>query len=196
MQKKEVLLLLTDHWADWEVSYVISGINPTEKYVVKTIAIDKLPKISIGGLRTEIDYCLNEYHNFDNLAMLILAGGFSWGQDRHDEITNFVKKTANLNIPISAICGATLFLAKHGFLNHVKHTGDTWEYFVENLKNEASYTGQENFVPAQVVVDNGFITANETASVAFAYEIFKTLKLFDEEALAMWYDYFKNGIFR
>jgi len=50
MKKKEVLLVLTERWADWEASYAIAGINSTQQYVVKTIAIDKYPKVSIGGL--------------------------------------------------------------------------------------------------------------------------------------------------
>ena len=195
MKTKEVLLLLTENWADWEVSHAISGINPVDDYVVKTIAVDQLPKASIGGLRTEVDYTIEDYDNFDHLAMVILAGGFSWNET-HNDIADFLKKIVNQGIPVSAICGTTLFLARHGFLNQVKHTGDSWEYFEEHLKDEAGYTGKENFVSAQVVVDNGFITANETASVEFAYEIFKVLKLFDDEDLAMWYDYFKNGMFR
>lgn len=31
------------------------------------------------------------------------------------------------------------------------------------------------YVPAQTVLDGGFITANEMAAVEFAYEIFKIL---------------------
>lgn len=58
------------------------------------------------------------------------------------------------------------------------------------------YNGQDYYVPAQVVVDKGFITANETASVQFAYEIFKVLKLADAGEIEAWYDYHKNGAIR
>jgi len=196
MEEREVLLLLSNHWADWEASHAIAGINSTEQYVVKTIALDKQPKVSIGGLRTEIDYTIGEYQSFDNLAMIILAGSFSWGEERHDSIVDFIKRAVSDHIPVAAICGATIFLAKHGFLNNIKHTGDTWEYFQENLECEKEYTGQEHFVPAQIVVDNGFITANETASVEFAYEIFKILKIDSDEDLSFWYEAFKNGMIR
>ena len=194
MQKKEVLLLLTDHWADWEASYAIAVINSVEQYVVKTISIDTQPKVSIGGLRTEIDYAIQDYQGFDNLKMIILTGGFSWGENRYDEIADFVKRANASGIPIAAICGATIFLAKHGFLNNIKHTGDTWEYFEENLKNEKGYTGQENFVSSQLVNDNGFITANETAAVDFAYEILRMLEVDTNEEIDLWYDKFKNGM--
>ena len=76
MLVKEVLLLLTDRWADWESSYAVAEINSAEHYVVKTISVDKRPKVSIGGLRTEIDYSIDDYQVFDNLAMIILPDGF------------------------------------------------------------------------------------------------------------------------
>ncbi|MCL2593470.1 MAG: DJ-1/PfpI family protein [Defluviitaleaceae bacterium] len=194
MQKKEVLLLLTDHWADWEAANVIAGITMAQTHDVKTISIDKNPKVSIGGLRTEIDYTIEEYKNLDNLAMIILVGGFSWGENIYQEIADFVKKANNLNIPVAAICGATQFLAKHGFLDNAKHTGDEYEYFMEQLKDEKGYKGHANFVVSQLVNDKGFITANETSALEFACEILKVLEVYPEEELAEWYKKYKNGL--
>jgi len=51
MIKNEILVLLTHQWCDWEASYVIAVVNSFSDYVVKTIAIDDLPKISMGGIR-------------------------------------------------------------------------------------------------------------------------------------------------
>jgi len=191
---KEVLLLLTEHWADWEAGYAIAGISFAEQYDIKTISIDKQPKASIGGIRAEIDYSIEEYQGFDNLAMIILAGSFSWGENRYDEIADFVRKANKHGVPIAAICGATIFLAKHGFLNAVKHTGDELEYFEEMLENEDGYKGQEHFSVAQVVNDGGFITANETAALEFAREIFHTLKTDTDEEINLWYEKHKNGL--
>ncbi len=190
MLKKEVLLVLTDRWADWEASYAIAEINSTEQYIVKTIAIDKLPKVSIGGLRAEIDYTIQEYNNFENLAMIILAGGFSWGENSYDEIANFVRTVSNLSIPVAAICGATIFLGKQGFLDKVHHTGDDLEFFLA----DQGYQGQTFYKSAQIVVDHGFITANETAALEFAREIFDVLKIGDESENERWYNKFKNEV--
>ena len=66
---KEVLLVLTDRWADWEAAYAIAEVNSVEQYTVKTIAVDAHPKTSIGGLRGEIDYTIKDYQRFDSLAM-------------------------------------------------------------------------------------------------------------------------------
>lgn len=188
MQTKEVLLLLTNRWADWEAAYAISLINSVPEYTVKTIAADKCIKTSNGGLRTEIDYSLTEYTNFDNLAMLIIPGGFGWKEERQDEIAAFVKKVIDSQVPVAAICGATLFLGRYGFLDKTTHTGRE----LESFQKDSGYNGQDFFVSAQVAVDKGFITANETAAVEFAHAIFKLLEIDDD--IDDWYDYFKNGM--
>jgi putative intracellular protease/amidase len=190
--KNEVLVILTDRWCDWEAGYAIAVANSFSDYVVKTISTDIIPKVSMGGIRAEVDYCMDNYQNFDNLAMIILPGGLSWEGNDYDEIAGFIQIAVNLNIPIAAICGATLFLCKHGFLNHIKHTGDSLELFL----NQKNYSGQSLYVPAQVVVDGGVITANETAAVEFAYNIFKTLKVDSDEEIEQWCDNFKNGAVR
>jgi len=192
MKPKEVLLVLTDQWADWEASYAIWLTNSVPEYTVKTIAVDKQPKASAGGLRAEIDYAIDEYKHFDNLAMVILTGSFSWKNNRYDEIAKFVKIAHDFHVPIAAICGGTVFLGKHGFLDNVKHTGDSLERF----QKEPEYNGQDSFISAQAVVDQGFITANETAALEFAREIFRVLKVYTDEDMDEWYDEFKNGMVR
>ena len=89
---KEVLLLLTDRWADWEAAYAIAEVHSAAQYAVKTVATDLTPKRSIGGIRAEIDYTIGSYSNFENLAMIILPGGFAWKEGRHNEIAAFVRK--------------------------------------------------------------------------------------------------------
>lgn len=189
MNTKEVLLLLTDQWADWEAAYATASLNAVFGYAVKTIAVNKEPKVSMGGLRPVIDYTIGEYANFSDLAMLILPGGASWQEDAHDDIAAFVKKAINLQIPVAAICGATIFLGRHGFLNNVKHTGDDLELFQEH----EGYKGQSNYLQAQVAADGGIITANETAAVEFAHAIFRALEVAPEEGLRGWFALFKNG---
>ena len=192
MSVKEVLLVLTDGWADWEAAYAAAGINSAPGYAVKTIAADVSPKASIGGLRAEVDYVIGEYAGLDNAAMLILPGGYGWKKSRHDDIAAFVRQAADRGIPVAAICGAAIFLGKHGFLDNVKHTGDELEFFL----NEEGYNGRESYVSAQTAVDRGFITANETAAVDFAREIFGALGIDSEEGIARWHDLFKNGMVR
>jgi len=190
--KNEILLLLTDKWCDWEAGYAIAVANSFSDYVVKTIAIDKKPKVSMGNLSVSVDYSIADYNDFSNVAIIILPGGLTWEENDYDEIAEFIRTIAQTNIPVAAICGATTFLCKHGFLDTVKHTGDSLELF----QSQNGYNGQSLYVPAQVVVDGGFITANETAAAEFAYEIFKILKVDSDDEMAEWYDNFKNGAIR
>lgn len=190
--KNEVLIVLTEQWNDWEASYAIAVINSFSDYKVKTIAIDDSPKISMGGINAAIDYTINDYQDFDNIAMVIIPGGLSWEENNYSNIAEFVKKIMELHIPVAAICGATTFLCKHGLLDNVKHTGDSLELF----KQQKEYRGEAFYINAQVVVHNQVITANETAAVQFAYEIFKVLEIDNPEEIEQWYDNFKNGAIR
>lgn len=192
MNKNEVLLLLTDRWCDWEASYAVAVINSFSDYRVKTIGINTTGLVSMGGIKAAVDYSINSYDHFDQVAMLIIPGGLSWEENNYDEIAQFVRKARNYNIPVAAICGATYFLCKQGFLNNIKHTGDSLKLF-QCVKG---YRGEGFYIPAQVVSDGGFITANETAAVEFAYEIFKILKVDTEEEMKTWFDNFQNGAVR
>ncbi|WP_188204516.1 type 1 glutamine amidotransferase family protein [Desemzia incerta] len=192
MKPKDVLLLLTDDWADWEAAHAIAEVNSVPQYTVKTIAVDKLSKTSIGGLRAEIDVSIEEYTDLNNLAMVILPGGFSWHQKRYGKIAAFINQVIAADVPIAAICGATIFLGSHGFLNQVRHTGDSKDFF----KEYTEYEGEDLFVEAQVIRDKNMITANETAAVEFAYEIYKLLEIDTPEAIEDWYENFKHGFVR
>ena len=58
------MLLLTDRWCDWEASYAIAVANVFSDYVVKTIALDTSPKVSMGNLCVNIDYSIDDYAIF------------------------------------------------------------------------------------------------------------------------------------
>ncbi|MBL1228210.1 DJ-1/PfpI family protein [Enterococcus sp. BWB1-3] len=195
MSEKIVLLLLTDEWADWEASYAISNINHTAPYKVKTLSIDSDPKASIGGLRAMIDLTIDSFEDFEKTALLIIPGGLYWKESvaEHKQISTFIEKIRTHEIPIAAICGATIFLARHGFLDSVDHTGDEFAYFKDE---KPAYQGADHFKEAQVVVDQGFITANETAAVDFAHAIYTLLKIDTTEEIEAWRDNFKFGLVR
>ncbi len=145
----------------------------------------------MGGIKASVDHTIEDYHSYENLAMVIMPGGLSWEENDYIEIKEFVKQLIDRNIPVAAICGATYFLCKHGFLDHVKHTEIPW-----SISRCKKLQRGRPLYPAQVVVDGGIMTANETAAVEFAYEIFKILKVDSDEEMSQWYDNFKNGAVR
>lgn len=189
--KNQVLLVLTDQWCDWEASYAIAVLNSFTDYHVVTVAVDLEAKVSMGGLKTLVDETLATAP-LDSCGLILLPGGLAWQQQPHPEIADFVSKALQKEIPVAAICGATYFLGSHGFLNQIPHTGDSLAQF----DGVDGYTGTAFYQEAQLVNGGTIITANETAAVELAYEVFKLLKADSPDELAEWYENFSQGMIR
>ncbi|WP_409342670.1 type 1 glutamine amidotransferase family protein [Paenibacillus sp. MBLB4367] len=190
---KEVLVLVTDGFADWEASYVTAELNkPSTGYRVRTIAIDKSPKTSMGGLRVLPDYELESFAFETEVAMLIIPGGTGWRDEANRQAKAIVQNCLERSIPVAAICDATTFLGKHGFLDRGKHTGNTLGYL---KKGAPEYKGDAHYVDAQAVSDGLLITANGSGAVEFSKHILAKLQVFDEAQLNEWYALFKRGYF-
>ncbi|WP_282937244.1 type 1 glutamine amidotransferase family protein [Paenibacillus sp. RC67] len=190
---KEVWILVTDGFADWEASYVSAELNkPKTGFQVKTIAIDKSPKVSMGGFRILPDYDLNDAPSLEELAMLIIPGGTGWREDKNQQAAQLVQRCVDRDLPVAAICDATTFLANHGFLESNKHTGNTLAYLKEGAPN---YRGDSNYKDAQAVSDGNIITANGTGAVEFSKLILEKLGVYEGEKLEEWYTIFKKGYF-
>jgi len=189
-QKKLVHLLVFNGFADWEPAYAIAEINKSSEYQLVTVAFQQTPIVSMGGLRILPDIMINQV-NYLESELFILPGGYMWEQDSVDEIVPVVENCRNNNIPVAAICGATLFLANHGYLNNTPHTSNQIKY----LKNfSLNYHGELYYQDKPCVAGNDFITANGFASLEFAREILNRLKIYDKNYLEQWYKVFKHGV--
>lgn len=188
--KKTVLIFLTDRYADWEASYVAAELQaPHSEYQVKTVTLDGKPVSSIGGFKVLPDYSLADTET-SNFHMLILPGGNTWRQFETVPVKELVARCVANNIPVAAICDATVFLGRYGFLDSVKHTSNS----LENLKEGApNYIGESDYIHAQSVLGGNLITANGTASLEFARDILKLLKVREDEKIDAWYHFFKMG---
>jgi putative intracellular protease/amidase len=192
MVKKTVLLFLLSNYADWELGYVAAEINSDEDsnpYCIKTISITDEPVCSIGGLRVLPDYTLETVP--DEYEALILIGGTGWRKSNSIKIAPFVKATLQKDKLVAGICDGSVFLAKHGFLNNVKHTSNSLQDLKEYASNE--YTNAEEFLKEPAVADGNIITANGTSPLEFARLIFTKLHLDSEEEIMKWYNYHKIG---
>ncbi|MFH5186030.1 type 1 glutamine amidotransferase family protein [Paenibacillus sp. TAB 01] len=189
--KSIILIALTEGFADWEASYVSAELNkPGRGLRVRTIGIDKNPKTSMGGLQVLPHDDLNGFDELEQVAMLILPGGTGWAEPRHEPFRTLIESCFQRDIPVAAICDATSFLGKYGFLEHCRHTGNT----LSLLKQHApGYTGDANYVEAQSVSDGNVITANGSAAVEFARDILQKLGALEGEDLAEWYHICKHG---
>lgn len=189
--KKEVLVFVFDGYADWESAYVCSQLNATEtEYEVKTLSLDKEPKTSMGGFRVLPDYSVDDFP--PDFSMLILIGGYAWIKQLNNAVLPVVEYAVKKHIPVGAICNAVNFMAEHGFLDQIRHSGNTLEF----MKNQAPhYKGAQNFVQKQAVCDSNIITANGTATLEFAKEILLLLKVRPEYETFKWYSENKYGFY-
>ncbi|PTI37245.1 glutamine amidotransferase, partial [Staphylococcus succinus] len=147
--------------------YLSSTLNQSDSWSVNTISVDK-KVTSLGGLSVLIDYIIgDEPKDYD---LLVMIGGNSWNNDS-EKLLNFVEEAFNKNIVIGAICGAVDYLARNGFLNKYKHTGNS-VYIWQNYKK---YKSENEFLEKQSVSDNMLITANGTAPLEFTESILREI---------------------
>ncbi|MFP7478446.1 type 1 glutamine amidotransferase family protein [Terribacillus saccharophilus] len=188
--KKTVLIFLIDQYADWEASYVAAELQARQsEYQVKTVTVDGKPVSSIGGFRVLPDYSLADTETID-FHMLILPGGNTWRQPETVLVKELIAHCFANNIPVAAICDATVFLGRYGFLEEVRHTSNSLEYLKEGALD---YRAEQYYIESQSVWDGKLITANGTAPLEFAQDILKLLRVREEEKIHQWYRFFKEG---
>jgi len=195
--EKNVYLFVCDNLADWEPALAIAMISDRytvipkkNSYHVVTFGLTKDPVTTFGGLTIHPDADITEIGPA-NTAMIILPGSTLYEKDDPVQLVPLIETCLQHKIPVAAICGGTLFLAKHGFLDAIRHTsaGPGW------LSHHApDYRGREHYVHEPCVIDGGIITANPLGFVEFAYTIIKTLDVFVTlEFLDFWVKAVKNG---
>ena len=195
--KNEILYLLLDNYADHESVFLASAINCDEngirknpKYINKVVTPTLTPVRSCGGFQTLPDYSFDTMP--EEYAALILIGGYGWLDDKtSDKVIPIVQKTIEKGIVVGAICNAASFLAKHGFLNNIKHTGNGLEQL--KLWGGNNYTNQAGYINEQAVSDKRIVTANGTGELEFAKELLLLLENDTPEQIEMFYRFNKEG---
>lgn len=188
--KKKIFVFLFNGFADWEIAYLSPEIKKSSDFELVYFSKDGDSVISMGGLSITPDISLKEI-NLNEVEMLILPGGTAWEKDENDFIDSFVNNLFEAEKTIAAICAATIYLGKKGFLNNFKHTSIDLLY----LKGVApEYLGEKNYINSFAVTDKNIITANGIAPIEFAREIFQKLKLHSDNDIEKWFQLFKNGI--
>ncbi|MDD4760382.1 MAG: type 1 glutamine amidotransferase family protein, partial [Bacteroidaceae bacterium] len=196
--KEKVLFVVLDDYADWEGAYLATAVNKGVMpgcetcYETKIVGPSLEPVKSLGGFRVVPDYTFDTVP--EDYAALVLIGGDSWRTEQAERVTSIVKDAVKRGKTLGGICGAASFLAAHGFLNKVKHTGNG----LDNLKEwgEQNYTNEAGYINAQVVSDGHIVTANGTACLEFTRELLLLLKVDEAEIIEKWYDFQKNGFVR
>jgi putative intracellular protease/amidase len=190
---RTVHLYVFDTFADWEAAHAVAGIHQPQfqrepgRYQVKTVAASLAPVRSMGGVAVLPDVTLDDLDPARS-AMLILPGGTGWDRGEHLGAAHKAREFLDAGVPVAAICGATAGLARVGVLDERRHTSNAIAY----LKG-TGYGGTDRYEDVAAFNDRGLITAGGMAPLEFAREIFKALDLYEDEALAAWYDLYKTG---
>lgn len=196
--KKEVLFLILNDYADWEGAFLATSLNTGVmpdieiKYVSKTVAPTLEEVHSIGGFRTLPDYSFQNMPS--DYAALVLIGGMQWKSPEAEQVAPIVREALRQGKIIGAICNAASFMCAHGFLNNVKHTGNTLAQL--KLWGEANYTNEAGYVEQQAVSDKNIVTANGTGHLEFTRELQILLQADSIDRINEAYDFYKNGLVR
>lgn len=182
--------LLQNGFADWEAASAMAELQRTFSIPVKTIGLGRETVVSMGGLRVTPDLELSEFEP-ESAAILILPGGESWTSGELREVSNALRRMAEIGRPVAAICAATLALAHCGLLNDHLHTSNGKD-FIRNYAREYRGGGFYRAVPC--VRDRGVITANGLAPFAFAAEIFRELAPDRESDIATYEKLYAGGL--
>ncbi len=196
IMSNEILYILLPDYAAHEIVYLSQAIASDEfamkenpKYVNKAVAPTMEPVKSIGGFLTLPDYSFETMP--DNYAALVLIGGFGWTTLVAEQVVPIVRQAIEKGKIVGAICNGASFMAKHGFLNTVRHTGNGLEQL--RLWGGDNYTNSDGYVHQQAVSDGKIVTSNGSGVLEFTKELLLLLDNDTPERIEMYYQFYKQG---
>jgi putative intracellular protease/amidase len=190
MPTKAVYLLVVPGFADWEPAHALAELRRHGGYRVEVVGLTTAPVESMGGLRIQPSRSIADVDLAD-IAVFILPGGDRWETSPLEpELVELLRKLDIGGVPLAAICGATVAIARAGLLHGRRHTSNGRAYLQQQVPD---YTGSAEYVEAPAVRDRGLITASGLGDVEFAAELFRELGVLSESDRVVWTDLFRSG---
>jgi putative intracellular protease/amidase len=186
-----VYLFVFDGFADWQAALALCEIRRPGDFLLRTVALDRRPVQSMGGLTVLPDLALAEIDG-DRAALFIVPGGTAWERGEIAPVNAVLRHLHNAGGTVAALCSGVLALAHAGLLDTRRHTANYAghiETYVPDYAGGAHYDADE-----LAVTDDGVITASSVGNVEFAREVIRALGLYDERDTGMWYRLFKHGV--
>ena len=189
--KPKAYFLVFDGLADWELAHALCEINKSGKFEVVSAGFSDKPITSMGGVVISPHITLDGVTPAE-ASIFMLPGGDMWEQESHENLKTLLRRLHADRVPIGAICGATLEVARAGLTKNIRHTSNSKDY----LKTMVSDYGDENlYVDELAVTDQNVITASGLGCVEFAREVIKQLNLYNEADARTWFEMFKHGVY-
>jgi len=189
--KRKAYVLVFDGLADWEATHALCEINKSDKFDVVTVGFSSEPVTTMGGFRVLPDVTLDAVIA-DEAVIFILPGGDVWEEKSDENLIALLHKLRAAGVPIAAICGATLEIARAKLTERYRHTSNSPDYLKTTV---ADYKDEDFYVDELAVTDKNLISASGLGSVEFAREIIKRLGIYNEADTKVWFEMFKHGIF-
>ena len=187
---KAVYLLVVEGFADWEPAHAVAEVRRHGQFRVETVGLTREPVQSMGGLNILPSKAVGEL-DIGDVAAFIVPGGDGWEKASVEpEIATLLEQLDHAGVPIAAICGATVAIARLGLLRGRRHTSNGLEYLRSHVPD---YADESAYVDAPAVRDRKLITANGLADVEFAREIFAELKVLSDDDRELWATVFRDG---
>ena len=191
--RRAVHMMVFNGLADWEAALAIAELRRTGGYKLVTVGFGRDTVTTMGGLRVVPDLDLSDFAP-QNAGLLIVPGGDLWeaGEYPRPAFERALRDTAAAAVPLAAICGGTVALARAGLYQGRRHTSNDRNWLLATVPG---YAGHELYRDEVAVRDNKVITASATGSVEFAGEIFAELEMLPAHQRTIWFALFKTGRF-
>jgi putative intracellular protease/amidase len=126
-----------------------------------------------------------------DVAVFILPGGDRWETAAVEpELEALIRRLDRADVPIAAICGATVAIARLGLLHGRRHTSNGLDYLRSQVPG---YADADLYIDAPAVRDRKLITASGLADVEFARELFEELGVLSADDRALWARMFRSA---
>ena len=190
-----IALYTTETMADWEYAYLTTQIAGAEqlkpgRFRLLLVGDGLAPVHTLGNLplapEADLDV-LDAVADEGSLAALVIPGGDHYTSG-HERLIATVGHLMDIAVPVAAICGATLLLARGGFLDERRHTSNAASFL-----ESSGYVGGTHYVEAPVVTDRGVTTASGIHAVPFTAEVMRITGLVPDAMVDSWEQVFLNG---
>ncbi len=182
-------VFLSEKYADYEIALLMAGLHQFSGVDVVTFSLHNEPVLSMGNLAVLPDLSLREVDPID-IDFLVLPGSPLWEMNENQAIAGLVAQVLAQGKGVGAICGATLLLARGGWLDNCLHTSNHKDYLQQHVPE---YAGIENYTDEPVTRDGHIITAGGPFGFQFAREVFRYFGLGDYRPFREWFQYFERA---
>jgi putative intracellular protease/amidase len=188
--KPRAFLFVFNGLADWEPALALCEIRKSGRYEVLTAGHSRDAVTTMGGLKVAPDMAIGEIEA-GGTAIFIMPGGDPWEDGPDPVLDELLRRLHAENIPIGALCAATLEIARAGLTAGIRHTSNAKRYLKTMVPE---YNDEDLYVEELAVTDQKIITASGLGSVEFAREVIRELGLYSEADALIWFEMFKRGV--